>query len=523
MRRVFLITVLAMPAALWAGWISETVAADGDVGDGCSLAVDRWGRPRITYLDKTNGRVGYAASNGSTWDFYTVAEDVLVTGNTALALDALDNPFAIFQDDNTDELTYAYLSGFAWKTEEIVSGKNYGQYVSINGWPVGRRASYTKPAGMDIALEYAYRDGGSWETETVVARGGGESNTVFIDGDGNPNVVYYNSSTFSVKYAVRKNNEWSVDDIAEGVDCSAFVGPDNRVHVSFAKANNEGLNYAVSTSGGSWNIENVNAAKGSPAFTHICVNAAGDIFISYFDFDKSDLHVVTKKGGSWSDEVVASGYVGRPNSIAPGPDGYPLIAYYDSDNGDLKLARYVTDVELTSLKAERVRDGVAVRWAVDEAETVAGYNIYRETSAGGCEKVNDALIGGRSPFTYVDDAAPVTKCNYWLEVVVGTGTTRTFGPASVPPATKPAAFALRQNVPNPASGAVTFSFELPEGADVTLAVYDVSGRRVATAADGFFPAGRHDVPFANGLAPGVYVYRLEAGARSAARKMVVVK
>jgi hypothetical protein len=524
MRYTVLIIVLALPAALQAGWTSETVRSAGDVGDGCSIAVDRWGRPHITYIDKTNGRVDYATFNGSSWDFNTVAEDVQVTGNTALALDAFDKPFVIFQDDKTDELMCGYLSGANWKTEKIDSGTNYGQYVSISAWPLGRRVSYTKPAGMDIGLEYAYRDAGGWETETVVSKGGGESNTVLVDENDYPNIVYYNSSTSSIKYAVRKNNEWSIDDIAEGVDCGAFVGPDNKIHVSFAKANNEGLNYAVSTSGGSWKIENVNAAKGAPAFTDICVNGAGNVFISYFNFDESDLRVVTKKGGSWNHEVVAAGgYVGRPHSIAPGPGGYPLIAYYEANNGDLKLARYVTDVELTTFTAQRHRAGVDIRWAVNGARNVAGYNLYRGAADGEREKVNAALVEGVSPFRYRDAQAPENVAlRYWLEAVATTGTRRTFGPASVPPTAGARTFALYQNAPNPFAGTTTFAFELPEGADVKLVVYDVAGRKVADVAEGRFAAGRHEVHFANELAPGVYVYRLEAGPNAAAHKMVVI-
>jgi hypothetical protein len=46
---------------------------------------------------------------------------------------------------------------------------------------------------------------------------------------------------------------------------------------------------------------------------------------------------------------------------------------------------------------------------------------------------------------------------------------------------------------------------------------------VAAPAEGYYGPGRHDVPFACDLAPGVYVYRLEAGANVAARKMVVVE
>jgi hypothetical protein len=524
MRRYFILTFLAAPAVLWAGWTSETVASEGDVGAGCSLAVDRWERPHISFVDKTKGEVTYARYTGSYWEFETVASDVDVLGLTALALDAFDKPYVIFQDENENELTYAYRPGTKWVTETVESGSGYGAYLSISAWPTGPRIAYTRPVGMDVGLKYGYRDGEGWHKETVVSGGGGLFNTLFIDNDGNPNVVYWNQRTVSVRHAVRKGGEWSIDDIAEGVDCDAHAGPNNKVHVSFPEPNNAGLNYAVSTAGGSWKIENVPNVKGAPAFTQICVNGAGNVFISYFNFDKHDLRVMTKKGAAWTHEVVAAGgYVGNPQSSAICGD-YPVIAYYDGDKHDLKLARYFTDVELTSFTAQRRRGGVDVLWSARESEGVAGYNLYRAAENGKRKQVNAALIEGVSPFRYHDgEAAENVAVKYWLEAVATTGTTRTFGPASVPPAGKARTFALYQNAPNPFAGTTTFTFELPAASDAKLAIYDAAGRKVADVAEGHFAAGRHEVDLARELAPGVYVYRLDAGPNTAARKMVVTK
>ena len=148
---------------------------------------------------------------------------------------------------------------------------------------------------------------------------------------------------------------------------------------------------------------------------------------------------------------------------------------------------------------------------------------HRAAEGAGRERVNPSLISGSSPFLYRDaEAENGVGYRYWLELVASTGTSRTFGPASVPPTAGVHSFALIGNAPNPVADATTFSFELAEGADVRLAVYDAAGRRVAVAADGYFGPGHHDVPFGCSLSPGVYVYRLEAGADTAARKMVVV-
>jgi hypothetical protein len=89
----------------------------------------------------------------------------------------------------------------------------------------------------------------------------------------------------------------------------------------------------------------------------------------------------------------------------------------------------------------------------------------------------------------------------------------------------PVSLALTQSIPNPARSTAIIRFALPVAAPVTLSVYDVQGRRVASLLDHVLQQpGRHDVPVNAGQwRPGVYIYRLEAGGRSATRKMLVVK
>jgi len=363
-------------------------------------------------------------------------------------------------------------------------------------------------------------------TESIFS-GGGEFNKIFLDNDGAPHVVFWGSSGSIVKHAVRKDAEWTVGDVAEGSYCDGVVGPDGKIYVSFASKDNDKLNCAVSSTGESWDIEEITAAQDKPAGTQIALNGVGDVFVSYYSIEKFDLHSTAKTGGSWEYELVATGGdVGDPQSIAVGDDGYPVVAYYASVKEDLMLARYdpYSDVELTSFTAQRARGGVNVLWSVREGAEVAGYNLYRSAAGGEREKVNDALIRGSSPFRYRDaGAAENVAVKYWLEAVATTGTTRTFGPASVPPAGKARTFALYQNAPNPSAGATTFAFELPEGANVKLVLYDAAGRKVADVAEGYFAGGRHEVDFASELAPGVYVYRLEAGPNAAAHKMVVIE
>ncbi|MDX1740894.1 MAG: T9SS type A sorting domain-containing protein, partial [Rhodothermales bacterium] len=88
----------------------------------------------------------------------------------------------------------------------------------------------------------------------------------------------------------------------------------------------------------------------------------------------------------------------------------------------------------------------------------------------------------------------------------------------------PLAFRLLGNYPNPFNPMTTISYDLPQAADVALAVYDVLGRQIREIVSGARPAGTYEVSFdASGLPSGVYFYRLQAGDYAETKRMVVVK
>jgi hypothetical protein len=92
------------------------------------------------------------------------------------------------------------------------------------------------------------------------------------------------------------------------------------------------------------------------------------------------------------------------------------------------------------------------------------------------------------------------------------------------PAALSSGIALRQNRPNPALGLTTIAFTIPRAARVTLGLYDVAGHKLMTLADGTRPAGPRSVSFdVSPLAPGVYFYRLRAGALTVSRVMLVLR
>ena len=88
----------------------------------------------------------------------------------------------------------------------------------------------------------------------------------------------------------------------------------------------------------------------------------------------------------------------------------------------------------------------------------------------------------------------------------------------------PTAFSLEQNYPNPFNPSTSIGWSQPQAAQVSLSVYNMLGQEVATLVDDFRPAGIHEIRLdALNWTSGVYVYVLEAGAKTFTQRMVLLK
>ena len=92
------------------------------------------------------------------------------------------------------------------------------------------------------------------------------------------------------------------------------------------------------------------------------------------------------------------------------------------------------------------------------------------------------------------------------------------------PAMAAASYSLSQNYPNPFNPATNITFMLPGAEQVSLQVFDVTGRLVAVLLDERRSAGSHTVSWdASGMASGVYMYRIMAGGFVKTKPMVLLK
>jgi len=85
-------------------------------------------------------------------------------------------------------------------------------------------------------------------------------------------------------------------------------------------------------------------------------------------------------------------------------------------------------------------------------------------------------------------------------------------------------FSLGQNYPNPFNPTTTINYQLPTTSHLTIKVYNLLGKEVATLVDDVKQAGSHSVTFdGSGLAGGVYLYQLKTANYTDTKKCLFLK
>jgi hypothetical protein len=188
------------------------------------------------------------------------------------------------------------------------------------------------------------------------------------------------------------------------------------------------------------------------------------------------------------------------------------------------------EVDVCGERAYTVSGGYGQTVSVGASSLVTSAKtfVYNPTIPTGFygEEARFAAGLGRTFFSSVQQTGPDqyrTESTLRYAFVGGVAYGTAQFPVAAEDAPDGAALALRLG-PNPARGAAEVRFSLDAPCSVRLAVYDALGREVAVLAEGPRGAGPHEVALDAGrLAPGAYVLRLEAGARSVTRRVSVAR
>jgi hypothetical protein len=88
----------------------------------------------------------------------------------------------------------------------------------------------------------------------------------------------------------------------------------------------------------------------------------------------------------------------------------------------------------------------------------------------------------------------------------------------------PSKFVLYQNYPNPFNPSTIINYSIPKASFVTLKIYDVLGKEIATLVNEIKSAGNYSVSFnGSNLPSGVYFYRMQLGSFVSTKKLLLLK
>jgi len=190
-------------------------------------------------------------------------------------------------------------------------------------------------------------------------------------------------------------------------------------------------------------------------------------------------------------------------------------------------------VELANFEAEQLEGSVHLTWHTASERDNARFEVERRTVKQGSWQqvgsVQSKAPGGTTTqpqsyrFTDTDLPYAADSLTYRLRQVDTDGTATLIDPVTVRRGA-PGEVQLRAPFPNPVRSRATVRLALPERQEVTLRVYDVLGRRVATIKDGPMEAGRTQFQLETSrLSSGVYFLRLRAEQATRTRKLTVAK
>jgi len=254
---------------------------------------------------------------------------------------------------------------------------------------------------------------------------------------------------------------------------------------------------------------------------------------TWFYVRGSSVYKSINDGTNWSSDHSASGTY---THIAHSPQGLYMWAVRDNGGISRNLFDPILPVELTSFISTVSGSNVILNWSTSREINNSGFDIERSEVKG--QSTNDwrkvGFVTGNgntsenSFYQFTDRGLNEGKYIYRLKQTDFNGNFAYHNLSNEVIVGNPEKFSLSQNYPNPFNPSTKINYDLPFDAKVSLKVFDMTGREVATLVNEFKTAGYYIADFnASNLSTGVYLYRITADANgqnfTSEKRMVLIK
>lgn len=188
---------------------------------------------------------------------------------------------------------------------------------------------------------------------------------------------------------------------------------------------------------------------------------------------------------------------------------------------------FLIPVEFTSFTTNVNGNDVVLNWTTATETNNAGFTVERKLNNGNWIALGFINGQGNSTvinhYSFIDRNVSYGNYTYRLKQTDYDGTYKYSSEANaeVLPVN---AFSLMQNYPNPFNPSTSIKYGIPSDEFVTLKVYDILGREIATLVNQKQGRGEYTINFdASKLNSGVYIYSINAGTYKATKKMLLTK
>lgn len=450
-----------------------------------------------------------------------------------------DHHAMVYDPENFDKIYFANDGGIFCSTDggETFEGRN-------GGYQTGQFYNGFSSAWQDSTVAI----GGLQDNSTAIYRG---TNAWFraIGGDGcmtamsptSVDTMYGSSQSLNVLRSANRGVSFSGLSIPAG-SITSFVGPfalsESNPKILYAGRDKV---FKSTNAGTSWSVTNANTAlDGNPVLAIAIAPSSSDTVYATTApvSSRGRIFRTTNGGAAWSDitGTLPDRYM---IDIAVDPSnasvvyvtlsGFGTSHLYRTANGGKTWSAIGTglpDVPTSAVVLDPFRknhlyvgNDLGVYLSTDGGSSWTGFNDGFTDAA----MVMDLSISRKNKALRA-----VTHGNGVFERRLNDGTTGVEEPSVVAHS-----FRLEQNYPNPFNPSTTIQYSIPEhlpdfknpeGLIVTIKMYDISGKEIATLVNEQKNAGSHSVRWdASRLSSGAYFVRMTAGNFTASRKMTLVK
>jgi hypothetical protein len=359
------ILIIISPAAFAIGNSIVAVDVDGTTGQYTALVLDSQGYPTMSYYDASEGKLKVAhcfEKNCALFNSIVTPDGGSLVGKyTSIAFDKNGNPVISYYDETNSALKVLHCGNSTCSTGNTIatpdSTGTVGQYTSItvdkNNFPVV--SFYDVTAGVLKVLHCGNSacSAGNSIVKPDLSSSNGVQSSIKLNASGNPVIAYFDFTHSSLKMLICGNANCSAGNTITTIDSSGDVGrypsmvldSNGNPAVSYLDAANGKLKIlrcgnAFCTAGNTFASIGNNGIVGY--FSSLALDIGNNPTVSFWDRTNGDLNVLrcSNASCSMSNTITipdSAGNVGMYTSLKLDANSNPVISYYDSTNGDLKV------------------------------------------------------------------------------------------------------------------------------------------------------------------------------------------